>query len=92
MVQTRQREPLRAINDRPYGITGNVSKEYVGALIKRPPPKHTRSKTMTHLRLPRFTGSEAQQLQQLKSYLTYLVQELNFALSTLEKEELHGKN
>ena len=47
---------------------------------------------MTHLRLPRFTGSEAQQMQQLKSYLTYLVQELNFALSTLEKEELHGKN
>ena len=47
---------------------------------------------MTHLRLPRCTGEPEQQLQQLKNYLTYLVQELNFALSTLEKEELHGKN
>ena len=47
---------------------------------------------MSYLRLPKITGGESQQLQQLKNYLTYLVQELNFALSTLEKEELHGKN
>ena len=47
---------------------------------------------MTHLRLPRFTGSEAQQLQQLKSYLTYLVQELNFLLENAQKEENNGKN
>ena len=47
---------------------------------------------MTHLRLPHMTGSESQQLQQLKSYLCYLVQELNFALETLRKEENNGKN
>ena len=46
---------------------------------------------MTHLRLPRLTGSDSQQLQQLKSYLCYLVQELNFALETLQKEENNGK-
>ena len=48
---------------------------------------------MMEFRYPNITGEDPrQQLQQLKSYLTYLVQELNFALSTLEKEELHGKN
>jgi len=49
---------------------------------------------MTHLRLPAITGkTEVQQLQQLKSYLYQLVQELNITLSTLEqtmKEGNHG--
>ena len=39
-----------------------------------------------HLRLPNITGkSEQEQLQQLKSYLYQLVQELNWAFETLEK-------
>lgn len=47
---------------------------------------------MSYLRLPKITGGESQQLQQLKNYLTYLVQELNFLLENAQKEENNGKN
>ena len=47
---------------------------------------------MSQLRLPNITGDTAAQLRQLKSYLTYLVQELNFALEEIQKEKIHGKN
>lgn len=47
---------------------------------------------MSHLRLPNITGETAhQQLQQLKGYLAYLVQELNFALEIVQKEKNNGK-
>ena len=47
---------------------------------------------MAQLRLPHVTGQTAEaQLQQLKSYLIYLVQELNSLLEAAEKEKEHGK-
>ena len=47
---------------------------------------------MAQLRLPHVTGQTAEtQLQQLKSYLIYLVQELNFLLEAAEKEKEHVK-
>jgi len=42
---------------------------------------------MTHIRLPNVTGrTEAEQLQQVKHYLIYLAQELNYALAALEEK------
>lgn len=47
---------------------------------------------MTHLRLPNITASsETEQLQQIKSYLYQLVQELNWALATLEDAKHQGE-
>lgn len=47
---------------------------------------------MTHLRLPNITASsETEQLQQIKSYLYQLVQELNWALSALEDAKHQGE-
>lgn len=47
---------------------------------------------MTNLRLPNITASsQTEQLQQIKSYLYQLVQELNWALSTLEDARTRGE-
>ena len=47
---------------------------------------------MSYLRLPKITGGESQQPHQLKNYLTYLGQKLNFLLENAQKEENNGKN
>lgn len=42
---------------------------------------------MTNIRYPNITGkTEAEQLAQMKSYLIQLVDQLNWALSVLEKD------
>ena len=48
---------------------------------------------MIDLRYPNITGkSEADRLRQLESYLRQLVDKLNYALATLEKQNTKGGN
>ena len=41
---------------------------------------------MTEFRMPKLTGSDHEQLVQLKSFLHQHIEQLQFALTTLEKK------